>query len=80
MRLFRGATCTFRLDHCKFSNLRNRSAFFRNSVCGVVDHNEFVCDSAIEQITIYHDAWNHEEWATGHGRRQSSGATQRAVY
>ena len=63
--LFRGTTKTFRLDHCKFDGVRNRSTVFRNALCGVIDHNIFIARTANQQITIYHDSWGGQSWGDG---------------
>jgi hypothetical protein len=59
-----GTTRTFRLDHCKFDSLNNRATYFRNAVCGVLDHNVFISRRST-QITIFHDAWDGKSFGDG---------------
>jgi hypothetical protein len=62
--LFNGSTLNFRLDNCKFNNLLNRCTYFRNSVCGVVDHCVFVSAGTVT-ATINHDQWPNPNGSVG---------------
>jgi hypothetical protein len=53
--LFNGSSKNFRIDHCKFDVL-NRATYFRNAVCGVIDHCQFVLDGT-GAVTINHNEW-----------------------
>ena len=63
-----GPSKTVRIDHCKFTSLKNRCLYFRGSICGVVDHCVF--EDPLTALTIYHDTWagpsgNPASWGDG---------------
>jgi hypothetical protein len=59
-----GSTRTFRIDHCKWNNVRNRFMTFRDSVCGVVDHNACI-GGRVQHMAIWHDTWAGAKWGDG---------------
>jgi hypothetical protein len=63
--VFNGTTKTFRFDHCKFDGIKNTFTSFRNAVCGVVDHNVFISNTAVTHIVIYHDTWDGKTFGDG---------------
>lgn len=77
--LFYGTTRTFRLDHCKFDGLNNRSTYFRNAVCGVLDHNVFISRRST-QITIFHEAWDGKSWGDGSWAKPIDWGGSGAIY
>jgi len=62
--LFSGSTKTFRVDHCKFDGIYNRSLYFRGSACGVIDHCTFA-NPQVPVFTFYHDAWVNPDGKPG---------------
>jgi len=58
-----GITSRFRLDHCKFANLRGLPLVFRDLI-GVIDH--CTIDSGDTQgVQVYHNTWGGADF--GHG-------------
>ena len=62
--LFNGSSKNFRLDHCKFNQVLNRSIYLHNAVCGVIDHCVFLSAGA-GGIAINHDQWPNPDGTLG---------------
>jgi len=62
--LFNGSSKNFRLDHCKFDQVLNRGIYFRNAVCGVVDHCVFL-SAGTGAIVINHNQWPNPDGTIG---------------
>jgi hypothetical protein len=56
-----GDSKTFRIDHCKFDQIHNRTIVTRNAACGVIDHCTFLDGG----IAIFHDEWGGKPWGDG---------------
>jgi hypothetical protein len=50
-----GSSHAFRVDNCKFANVKNRTFYFSGAVFGVVDHCEFITSGINGMIYLMHD-------------------------
>src|SRR5207248_1417283 len=62
--LFSGSSLNFRLDNCKFDHVLNRCTYFRDSVCGVMDHCVVVA-AGTQAVTINHGNWPNPDGSEG---------------
>lgn len=74
-----GTTKTFRIDNCRFANLRNRSVFIQDAAVGLIDHCIFNSNGR-QSIVVFHDEWGGKTFGDGSWAMPVDWGTTNAVY
>ena len=75
-----GTSKSWRIDHCKFYDLKTTAIRTYGHTYGVIDHNEFIRQYVESDIYITHDGWGGESYGDGSWNSPLSLGTEQAIY